>query len=49
MASGTNTSWQINGKKIETVTDFIFLNPKSLWTVTTAMKLKDARSLKEKL
>ena len=47
MASGTNTSWQINGKKIETVTDFIFLNPKSLWTVTTAMKLKDARSLKE--
>ena len=25
MASGTNTSWQINGKKIETVTEFIFL------------------------
>ena len=28
MASGTNTSWQINGKKIETVTDFIFLGSK---------------------
>ena len=49
MASGPNTSWQTDGKKIETVTNFIFLNPKSLWTVTTAMKLKDSCSLKEKL
>ena len=49
MASGPNTSWQIDGKIIETVTDFIFFNPKSLWTVTTAMKLKDACSLKKKL
>ena len=40
MASGPNTSWQTDAKKIETVTNFIFLNPKSLWTVTTAMKLK---------
>ena len=25
MASGSTTSWQINGEKVETVTDFIFL------------------------
>ena len=28
MASGPITSWQIDGKKMETVTDFIFLGPK---------------------
>ena len=28
MASGPITSWQINGEKIETVTDFIFLSSK---------------------
>ena len=28
MASGPITSWQINGNKIETVADFIFLGPK---------------------
>ena len=28
MASGPITSWQINGEKIETVTDFIFLGSK---------------------
>ena len=27
---------------METVTDFVFLGPESLWTVTAAMKLKDA-------
>ena len=26
MASGTITSWQIDGETVETVTDFIFLN-----------------------
>ena len=41
--------WQIDGEKVETVTDFIFLASKSLWTVTAVMKLKDACSLKEKL
>ena len=46
MASGPITSWQIDG---ETVTDFIFLAPKSLQMVTAAMKLKDAYSLVEKL
>ena len=49
MASGAITSWQIEGEKIETVIDFIFLGSKSLWTVTASMKLKDACSLEEKL
>ena len=49
MASGPITSWQIDGEKVETVTDFIFLGSKSLWTVTAAMKLKNACSLEEKL
>ena len=29
MASGPITSWQIDGKAIETVTDFIFLGSKT--------------------
>ena len=49
MASGPITSWQIDGETVETVTDFIFLAPKSLWMVTAATKLKDACSLEEKL
>ena len=44
-ASGPNTSWQIDGETVETVSDFIFLAPKSLQLVTAAMKLKDACSL----
>ena len=43
------TSWQIDGKTMETVTDSIFLDFKSLQMVTAAMKLKDAYSLEEKL
>ena len=49
MASGSITSWQIDGETMETVTDFIFWAPKSLQMVTAAMKLKDACSLEEKL
>ena len=50
MASGPITSWQIDGKTIETVTDFIWGGaPKSLQMVTVAMKLKDACSLEENL
>ena len=49
MASGPITSWQIDGGKVEMVTDFIFSAPKSLRTVTIAMKLNDACSLEEKL
>ena len=48
MASGPITSWQIEDEKVEMVADFIFLSPKSLWTVTAATKLKDAFSLEEK-
>ena len=49
MASGLIISWQIGGKTMETVTDFIFGAPKSLQVVTAAMKLKDAYSLEGKL
>ena len=49
MATGPITSWQIDGETMETVTDFIFLVPKSLQIVTAAMKLKDICSLEEKL
>ena len=49
MASGPITSWQIDGGKVETVTDFIFLCSKSLQMVTAVFKLKDACSLEEKL
>ena len=49
MASGLITSWQIDGETMETVTDFIFLVPKSLQIETAAMKLKDICSLEEKL
>ena len=45
MASGPITSWEIDGKTVETVTDFIFLAPKSLKMVTADMKLKDTCSL----
>ena len=48
--SGPITSWQIHGKKKETVADFIFLGSKiTADMVTEAMKLKDSCSLKEKL
>ena len=49
MASGSITSWQIDGETVETVADFIFLGFKSLQMVIEAMKLKDAYSLGEKL
>ena len=54
MASGPITSWEIDGETVKTVRDFILLGgggraPKSLQMVTTAMKLKDAYSLEEKL
>ena len=49
IASGPIPSWQIDGETMETVTDFIFLASKSLQMVMSAMKLKDACSLEEKL
>ena len=49
MASSPIISWQIDGKTMETMTDFILGAPKSLQMVTAAMKLKDTYSLEEKL
>ena len=49
MASGPITSWKIDEETMETVRDFISEAPKSLQMVTSAMKLKDAFSLEEKL
>ena len=48
-ASGPITSWQIDGKTVETVADFLWGAPKSLQMVMAAMKLKDTYSLEEKL
>ena len=49
MASGPITSWEIDGKTVEIVSDFILGALKSLQMVTSAMKLKDAYSLEGKL
>ena len=46
MAFSSNPLWQIDG---ETVADYFGVFPKSLQIVTTAIKLKDAYSLKGKL
>ena len=48
MASGPITSWQIDGKTMETVRDFI-LGGSTLQMVTVAMKLKNVYSLEGKL
>ena len=49
MACGPITSWEINGKTGETVSDFFWGGaPKSLQMLTAAMKLKGACSLEEK-
>ena len=49
MASGSITSWEIDGETVKTVSDFIFWAPKSLQMVIAVMKLKDAYSLEGKL
>ena len=49
MASSPMTSWQIDGKTVETVAEFIFLGSKSLQMVIAAIILKDACSLEGKL
>ena len=51
MATGSITSWEIDGETVETVSDlfFFFLAPKSLQMVISAMKLKDAYSLEGNL
>ena len=49
MASSPITSWQVDGERVEKVSDLFSWAPKSLKTVTVAMKLRDACSLEEKL
>ena len=49
MASGPITSWEIDEKTMETVSDFILGALQSLQMMIAAMKLKDAYSLEVKL
>ena len=49
IASGSITSWQIDGETMETATDFIFLGSKITANGDYSVKLKDASSLEEKL
>ena len=49
MASNPITLWQIEGEKLEVVTDFIFLGSKITVDANAAMKLKDACSLEGRL
>ena len=48
MASSPITSWQIDGEKVETVTDFIFLGSNITVDGDCSHEIK-RRSLKEKL
>ena len=47
MASGPNTSWQIDGEKMQIVVEFIFLGSRITADGDAAKKLKDACSLEE--
>ena len=49
IASGPITSWQIDGKTMETVTDFILGGSKITADGDFSHELKDACSLEEKL
>ena len=49
MASGSMTSWQIEGEKVEAVTDFFLLGSKITAMVTVGMKFEDACVLSGKL
>ena len=49
MASGPITSWEIDGKTAETVSDFIFWGSKIIADGDSAMKLKDTYSIEGKL
>ena len=49
MASGPNTSWQIDGEQWKQWQTLYSCTPKSLQMVTATMKLKHACSLEEKL
>ena len=49
MAFGPITSWEIEGKTVETVAHLIWGAPKPLQMMTAAMKLKDTCFVEEKL
>ena len=49
MASGPITSWEIDGERVETVSDFILGGFKITSDGDCSMKLKDTYSLEEKL
>ena len=49
MASSPITSWQIDGKTVETVTDFIFLGSKITADSDCTHEIKRFCSLEEKL
>ena len=49
VASGPIPSWQIDGERMETVTDFIFLGSKITQMVIASMKLKDFLFLEGRL
>ena len=49
MASGPITSWEIDGERVETMSDFIFLGSKITADSVVAIKLKDVYSLEGKL
>ena len=48
-ASGSITLWQIEGGKVEAMTNFLFLISKITEMITTAMKLEDTCLLEGKL
>ena len=49
MSSSSITSWQIDGERMETVTDFIFLGSKITADGDCSHEIKYAFSLEEKL
>ena len=49
MASGSVTSWQIDGETVETVTDFIFLGSKITADGDCSHEIKRRLFLEEKL
>ena len=49
MASSLITLWQIDGKKMEIVGDFIFLGSKTTTDGDCSNEIRDACSLEEKL
>ena len=49
MASGPITLYEIDGERVETVSEFILGAPKSLQMMIAAMTLKDAYSLEGKV